>query len=40
MRLTGLIPIYQEPKTSKPAKGHKTFPYLLKGLRLTRPNQV
>ena len=24
----------------KPAKGHKTYPYLLKGLRVTRPNQV
>jgi putative transposase len=25
---------------SKPAKGHKTYPYLLGGLRVERPNQV
>jgi len=40
MRLMGLMPIYQKPNTSRPAKGHKIYPYLLKGLRVTRPNQV
>jgi putative transposase len=40
MRLMGLMPIYQKPNTSKPAKGHKTYPYLLRGLRVDRPNQV
>ena len=40
MRLMGLMPIYQKPNTSKPAKGHKTYPYLLGGLRVERPNQV
>jgi len=30
----------QKPNTSKPAKGHKTYPYLLGGLRIDRPNQV
>ena len=40
MRLMGLMPIYQKPNTSKPAKGHKVYPYLLKGLNITRPNQV
>ena len=40
MRLMGLMPIYRKPNTSKAAKGHKTYPYLLKGLRVTRPNQV
>ena len=25
---------------SKAAKGHKTYPYLLGGLRIDRPNQV
>ena len=34
------MPIYQKPNTSKPAKGHKTYPYLLGGLRVDRPNQV
>jgi len=40
MRLMGLMPIYQKPNTSKPAKGHKIYPYLLRGLRVGRPNQV
>ena len=40
MRLMGLMPIYQKPRTSVPAKGHKRYPYLLKGLRIERPNQV
>ena len=37
---TDSLPIYQKPNTSKPAKGHKTYPYLLGGLRIDRPNQV
>ena len=40
MRLMRLMPIYQKPNTSKPAKGDKTYPYLLGGLRIDRPNQV
>ena len=40
MRLMRLMPIYQKPNTSKPAKGHRTYPYLLGGLRVDRPNQV
>ena len=40
MRLMGLMPIYQKPNTSKAAKGHKIYPYLLRGLRVDRPNQV
>ncbi len=40
MRLMGLMPIYQKPNTSKAAKGHKVYPYLLRNLRVTRPNQV
>lgn len=40
MRLMGLMPIYQKPNTSLPAKGHKTYPYLLRGLTVDRPNQV
>jgi putative transposase len=40
MRLMRLMPIYQKPNTSKPAKGHRTYPYLLAGLRIERPNQV
>ena len=40
MRLMRLMPIYQKPDTSRPAKGHKTYPYLLGRLRVQRPNQV
>lgn len=40
MRLMGLMPIYQKPNTSKAAKGRKIYPYLLRGLRVDRPNQV
>ncbi len=40
MRLMGLMPIYQRPNTSKAAKGNKIYPYLLRGLRVGRPNQV
>lgn len=40
MRLMRLVPIYQEPRTSKKHPEHKVYPYLLKGLAITRPNQV
>ncbi|GJE62290.1 IS3 family transposase ISBj3 [Methylobacterium trifolii] len=32
--------IYRKPNTSKPAPGHKIYPYLLRGLMIDRPNQV
>ena len=40
MQLMGLKAIYRRPRTSKPAPGHKIYPYLLSGLKITRPNQV
>ena len=40
MQLMGLKAIYRHPRTSKPAPGHKIYPYLLGDLRITRPNQV
>lgn len=40
MRLMGLDAIYPRPQTSKPAPEHKIYPYLLRGLKITRPNQV
>jgi putative transposase len=40
MGLLGIRAIYRKPKTSKPGKGHKIYPYLLKGLEISRPNQV
>ena len=36
----GLAAIYQKPNTSKPNKAHKVYPYLLRDLAITRPNQV
>lgn len=40
MQRMGLEAIYPKPNTSKPAPGHRIFPYLLRGLAITRPNQV
>ena len=40
MRIMGLRAIYRRPRTSTPAPGHKTYPYLLNGMKITRPNQV
>ena len=28
------------PRTTKPEPGHKIYPYLLRGIEITRPNQV
>jgi putative transposase len=40
MRRMGIEAIYRRPNTSKPADGHKIYPYLLRGLAVVRPNQV
>ena len=40
MRLMQLMPICQKPDTGRPAKGHKTCPYLLGGLPVDRPSRV
>jgi putative transposase len=40
MRIMGLKAIYRRPRTSKPTPGHKIYPYLLGGVKITRPNQV
>ena len=40
MQLMGLRAIYRRPRTSKPGPGNKIYPYLLNGLKITRPNQV
>ena len=40
MRRMGIQALYRKPNTSKAAKGHKIYPYLLRGLPVTRPNQV
>ena len=40
MKKMGIEAIYRRPRTSKPAPGHKIYPYLLRNLAVTRPNQV
>jgi putative transposase len=40
MREMGLVALYPGPKLSQRAPDHRVFPYLLRGLTLTRPNQV
>ena len=40
MRKMGIEAIYRRPNTSKPAEGHKIYPYLLRDLKVERPNQV
>lgn len=40
MRLMGLQAIYPQPNTSRPARGHRRYRYLLNGVTIVRPNQV
>lgn len=40
MKRMDITALYRRPNTSKPAPGHKTYPYLLRNLAVTRPNQV
>ena len=40
MKRMGIEAIYRRPHTSKPAPGHKIYPYLLRHLVVDRPNQV
>ncbi len=40
MRKMGIAALGPKPRTTKPAPGHKIFPYLLRGVVINRPNQV
>ena len=40
MRLMGLESIAPKPNTSRQRKGHKVYPYLLKRVTITEPDQV
>jgi len=40
MRRMGIAALYRRPNTSKPAPGHKIYPYLLRSVAVERPNQV
>lgn len=40
MKRMGIAALYRKPNTSKPAAGHKIYPYLLRGVAVNRPDQV
>ena len=40
MHKMGLQAIYPKPRTSQPAPQHQVYPYLLRDLAITQPNQV
>ena len=40
MRLMGIAALGPKPKTTKPAPGHKVYPYLLRGVTIERANPV
>lgn len=40
MRAMGIAALYPKPRTSTPASGHRIYPYLLRDVAVTRPNQV
>jgi putative transposase len=40
MRLMGLEAIYPKPRLSAAGKGHRIYPYLLRDVRIQRPDQV
>lgn len=40
MQKMGIEAVYRRPNTTKPAPGHRIYPYLLRKLTIDRPNQV
>ncbi len=40
MRLMDLRAVYPAPRTSRASKEHRVYPYLLRDMEITRPNQV
>ena len=40
MRRMGIEALYRRSRTTTPEPGHKIYPYLLRGIAITRPNQV
>ena len=40
MRKMGIEAIYQKPNLSKPNTTHKVYPYILRGVKIVRPNQA
>jgi len=40
MKRMGIEALYRRPRTTTPEPGHKIYPYLLRGMEITKPNQV
>ena len=40
MKRMGIEALYRRPRTTKPGPGHKIYPYLLRNMVITQPNQV
>ena len=40
MKRMGITALYRRPNASKPAPGHKIYPYLLRSVAVERPNQA
>ena len=40
MKRMGIEALYRRPRTTKPEPGHRIYPYLLRGMKIVRPNQV
>ena len=40
MRRMGIEELYRKQRTTKPDPGHSIYPYLLRGLAVTKPSQV
>jgi putative transposase len=40
MKRMGIEALYRRPRTTKPEPGHKIYPYLLRNMAITQPNQV
>jgi putative transposase len=40
MKKMGICALYRRPSTSKPEPGHKIYPYLLRQVKVERPNQA
>jgi putative transposase len=40
MQRMGIEALYRRPRTTRPKPGHKIYPYLLRSMTITRPNQV
>ena len=40
MKRMGIAALYRKPNTSKPAPGHKIYPYLLRSVTVSRPDQA